>query len=784
MNRADSSRRSSSQPQAHHPLKRLVFFAIKLVALAVALVVIVAVTYGAMMSDAVSNRFDGRRWSLPSRVYSGSLVLYPGLALSRKQLTERLDRLAYHRIDRKLKSPGEYRVDAKGVTVFLREVKLPVMTRAAGAVRIAFTGGKRKTGQIRRMVDLRSGSPLQILELEPEELMQVFGDHQQSRHLVSQAEVPSALVEAVLAAEDADFYDHAGVDFRALFRALVVNARAGRIRQGGSTLTQQLAKNFFLSPTRSIVRKAKEFVIAFVIESKYDKDTILEVYLNEIYLGQRGSVSVHGVGEAARFYFGKPVEQLSVAECATLAGIIRSPTRYSPYGHPKAALGRRNQVLDSMKDRGYLDEPSHRVATEEPLDTVGYAPYVRTAPYFIDYVASQLKTMYPDVELNQAGLSVYTSLDVGVQHQAERALISGLAKLEKKYPDLERDDSQQKLQGAIVVLQPSTGQVLAMVGGRDYGESQFNRVTQAARQPGSAFKPFVYLAALDKYDLTARLDNESKSYVGHDGKLWRPHNYDRKSGGTVTLRHALTHSMNLPTVDLAKNVGLEPIISLARAAGISSDLEPHLSLALGSFEVFPLELAVAYATLAHEGVRPNALSVRSVVDQNGNVIQRQHLKIRTVTSPARAFLLSSILKDVVYQGTGRSLARRGIRFPVAGKTGTTNDYRDAWFVGYTPELVTLVWVGFDDNLSMGMAASKVAIPIWADLMRNIGWRTSKKWFTSPEEVTVAKVCEQTGQLALDDCPDAIEEIFEAGRVPTEDCPEHRSALRRFIDIFD
>ena len=732
--------------------------------------------YAALVTGSVSRRFDGRKWSVPSRVYSDILLMYPGQRLSSKQFIARIDRLGYQRTKGKV-AEGQYRVSRRTVTVGLRPIEVPVLSREAMTVQVDFG----KSGAVATMKNVVTGETLPILELEPEELMQVFGEQHESRLLVSVEQVPKDLIRAVLAAEDADFFSHWGVDVTAIMRALYVNVKAGGVQQGGSTLTQQLAKTFFLSPKRTVTRKLKEIVIALIIEQKYSKNEILEIYLNEVYLGQRGTVAVHGFGEAARFYFGKPLERLNAAQCATLAGIIRGPNRYAPFAHPEATTKRRNQVLQAMHQRRDLDDEALAAAVSSPLGLVEFAPYTRTAPYFFDYLASQLSTMYPQTDLSRIGLKMYTTLDVGVQEQAERALAEGLARLEKKHERLKRNEPDKQLQGAIVVLQPSSGHVIAMVGGRDYGRSQFNRITQAKRQPGSAFKPFVLLSALDTFPLTAKFNNEPKTYRDATGKRWRPKNYGGEYGGTVSIRKAITSSLNLPTIDLAEQVGLPKVIETARTFGLTTNLEPRLSLALGAFEVVPLELATAYAAFAHDGVLPVPLSLQSVVDEDDQEVRRQHFKLKSVTTPARAFMVGSVLRDVVEHGTARGLKGRGIKYPVAGKTGTTNAYRDAWFVGYTPDLVALVWVGFDDGTSLKLAASRVAVPIWADLMNTIGWRTSKRWFAAPEGVVEAKVCADTGHLAHGSCPHPINELYEPHAVPTETCEEHRSSFRRFLD---
>ena len=543
---------------------RWVWAGIKVGLTVVMLTALVATVYASFILDEVKARFDGGRYTVPSRVYSDGLLIFPGQRLSADQLVRRLQRLGYRARSKGPKAVGEYRRRGRTVNVYLRPVDLPVMTRDAQRIRVTFKGKGAKA--IESIVDV-NGAPVAIVELEPEELLKVFGHQHQSRSLVAFKDVPDSLKHAILAAEDADFYQHSGVDLGAVARALYINVKAGAVKQGGSTLTQQLAKTFFLSPDRTLLRKARELVIALVIESNYSKDTIFEIYVNEIYLGQRGSVSVHGFKEAARFYFGKGLARLDAAESATLAAIIRGPNRFSPFKRPEAAKRQRDRVLSAMHTLGYLDDRTLEAAKAKKLQTVPYTPYRRVAPYFFDYVAAQVAAKYPGTDLTQEGLSLYTTLDVGVQAEAERALEAGLAKLEEK--KLKREEGQPRLQGAVVVLEPGTGHVVAMVGGRDYAESQFNRATQARRQPGSAFKPFVYLTALDKHGLTDLLSNEPKSYKQTGRRRrWKPKNYDGKSGGNVPLRKALVHSMNIPTVALAHEIGLMPVIDTARALGI------------------------------------------------------------------------------------------------------------------------------------------------------------------------------------------------------------------------
>ncbi|UCF86118.1 MAG: transglycosylase domain-containing protein, partial [Desulfobacteraceae bacterium] len=509
------------------------------------------------------------------------------------------------------------------------------------------------------------------------------------------------------------------------------------------------------------------------MEFMYEKNEILEIYLNEIYLGQKGTAAINGLGEASYFYFGKPVNELSLAEAATIAGLIKSPNYYSPYADKNRSLRRRNTVLNAMHKAGWISDKELEDSTHSPVTTIGFKEYGKKAPYFMDYLSKQLTALYSPESLSSLGLSIYTTLDTQVQIAAETALRRGLERLEKSNPALARKDPKKKLQGAIVVIQPKTGYILAMVGGRNYGVSQFNRVSQARRQPGSAFKPFVYLSGLDEFTPISILSNKPRSYKVH-GKKWRPRNFSPVKKERVSVREAMAKSLNLASVDLAMKIGLDSIESTATTFGFSTPLKSYPSLSLGAFEVIPLELARAYCAFASEGVLPYPLSLKEVVDENGKVLERKHMTIERVTSPAKAFIMSSMLRNVVREGTARSLSKMGIAFPVAGKTGTTNNFRDGWFVGYTPDILALVWVGFDDGESIHVTGSAATLPIWADLMKAIPHCVSGEWFTMPPEVVKRSLCLQTGQLAVKNgCPHQVEEFFLSDNIPTTRCMAHR-----------
>lgn len=729
------------------------------------------------LSALIEKRFSGRRWSIPSKIFSDITMLYIGQNVNLALLYSRLSHLGYREVPRKPMQEGELHKVGSELEIFLHKLKTPYKERPGFPARISFAQGR-----IKSIAHSESGENIPILDLEPEEMMLFFGDEREQRQIISFNEAPRHLIYAVLAAEDIRFYQHKGMDSRAILRAFYTNLRQGGIRQGGSTITQQLAKSYFLTPKKTFSRKLKELLMSLTMEAMYEKNEILEIYLNEIYLGQKGSVSVNGVGEASRFYFGKPVSSLSLAEAATIAGLIRNPKKYSPYKDKKCSIDRRNTVLRTMQKNGWISDEEIQSAFSLPLNTVGFEAYGKKAPYFMDFLFSQLKELYPPEILSSLGLSLYTTLDPQVQAAAETALTHGLAMLEKRNPALKRSEPDKKLQGAVIVMQPKTGYLLAMVGGRDYSVSQFNRITQARRQPGSLFKPFVFLTGLDRFTPASIFSNEPISYEV-DGKLWEPRNYEKIPETQVTMRTALARSINRATVDLASQVGIEPIIKTTKAFRFSTPFQPYLSLSLGATEVIPLELARAYCPFAADGVLPYPLLLKAVADEKGKILEQRHMDIERVISPEKAFIMTSMLRSVVEKGTARSLKNMGVSFPVAGKTGTTSSFKDAWFVGYTPDILALVWVGFDDGAPIFTAGASAALPIWAELVKAIPQHISGNWFNPPAGVVKRIICPVSGQLAVRfRCPEHVEEFFLAENAPENDCPIHRreDLFQRFM----
>jgi penicillin-binding protein 1B len=703
-------------------------------------------------------RVEARRSTV---LYAAPPVLRPGVHVGALDLAGILSRVGY-RETRTAGAPGQF---SRSESAWDIHVPGP----GAGHVRLAVSGG--------RITQLRQGDTVvQSVALPPELLASAGADMGENIRPVRLADVPQVLRDAVLVTEDARFYEHGGVDPRGIVRALWTNVRKGRVAEGGSTITQQLVKSRLLNPERTLIRKVNEALLSTVLEWRYSKDQILEAYLNEIYLGQSGGSAVRGVGAASRAYFGKEVHQLNLPEAALLAGMIRGPNSYSPTGNPERARERRDVVLTRMRDLGKISEADYRRARKEPVRARTIASTGLVAPYFVDHVRAELERN-ADIELADLhGVRVYTTLDPVLQRLAEAAVVKGMDRLETLRPRLRRKAPEERLQAAMIVLDTATGQVRALVGGRDYRASQFNRAVVARRQPGSAFKPFVYLAAITPRkdaDLftAASLIEDAPITVMVDGKPWTPKNYDGHYEGPVTVRRALEGSLNTATVRLAQAVGLPAVIEAARTLGVEVDLKPVPALTLGVFEITPLALARAYLPLANGGLAPTGGVVETLADEGGRALWSASREARPVIGAPEAYVVTSLLQGVINAGTGASARAAGVPGAVAGKTGTTNDGRDAWFVGYSPNLLALVWVGFDDGTPAGLSGSEGALPIWSEFMRQALDIYPGGVFPEPAGITHAKVDVTTGRRATAFCPIVTSEVFLAGTEP-QPCEEH------------
>jgi penicillin-binding protein 1B len=699
-------------------------------AFSIALIILLVVTSSGLVFGAwylkqleakISEKFEGRKWAFPSKIYADSYLLYVGANLRIQDLTEKLHRLGYFETQGTPKSKGEFRIVPKEglVEIYLHDFDMPTDKLKGVPVRMTLQGNV-----ISKIQNMADGNEQYFLELEPELITGLYERIWQERKVVKLSEVPPLMIRTILALEDERFYKHIGVDPIGILRAVWVNLRSFGYRQGGSTLTQQLVKNFFLSDERTISRKIPEAIMAVIAERKYSKETILENYLNEIYLGQRGSQGIFGVWEASQFYFSKTPSELTVGETALLAGLIPAPNRLSPYKSADAAVKRRNVVLAKLVDDQIITRKQYDAALKEKLPQRSLVKVTNEGPFFVDYLRRELEENYSNAILTKEGLRIFSSLDLQMQRMAERALVEGLKKLEASHPALKRKGDEEGLEGAIVVLRPQTGEIKAMVGGRSYSRSQFNRAFQAKRQPGSVFKPFVYLAALlyggqsgTKYSPDTVV-NDSQFTWTYDGREWQPHNYNEEYFGAVTVRRALESSLNSATSRVAQDVGIRRVRDLAQKLGIQSPLPAVPALSLGAAEVTPLEVAVAYGTLANNGQRNRPLAVKHVIDQSAKILERRDVRPERVVSPELANAMNQLLKGVLDRGTATYARRAGFTRPAAGKTGTTNDYKDAWFVGYTPELLAVVWVGFDGPRKIGLSGAEAALPIWTEFMKN------------------------------------------------------------------
>ncbi len=761
--------------------------AIKILVLALSVVVLFAagpliyqfISYYNALEQEVVARFSGKRWTLPSLVYSDSTLIYPGERLDEIGFFQRLARLNYHRVELgQVRIRGEYSFDEQhgALVLFLHDFRYPFNDFAGALVEMKIS----PVQTIEWIENVATHKPEYSLELEPEWLGAIFQGDWEQRRLVPLSDIPPAFIDAVLAAEDHRFYEHHGIDLVRTTRAAWVDLSAGHVLQGGSTLTQQLMKNFFLTSKRDWHRKVTEALMAYIAEKRYSKDEILELYLNDIYLGQRGQEGIYGVWEASQVYFSKEPRDLTIAEMATLAGMIRSPNRFNPFRHADNARMRRNEVLVAMLQDGYISKAAYDEAVTAPLHT--REPYTETndAPYFVDYVKHELAERYPPSVLTGEGLRIFTTIDVHMEKLAERAVEHNLLSLEEKHPSLKRKEKNQQLESCLIALEPQTGKIRAMDGGREYRQSQFNRVTQSHRQPGSAFKPVTYLAALEqtfdggtpRFLPTSYIDDEPFTWQ-FGASAWTPKNYKDRYFGRVTLEFALEESLNSAALRLADAVGLDHVLAMAAKLGLGN-LPSYPSVVLGGIEVEPIQLAAMYAILANEGMEVQPYAVTAVVNATGQVIEGHELKAEQVLSPEIAYTMDFMLEQVINHGTGSGVRKAGFMRPAAGKTGTTNDSNDAWFAGFTPNLLAVVWTGFDQKQTLGLTGAEASLPAWADFMKQATAARPASDFPVPSDIVRAKVDPLTGYLASPYCPVTMEGVFPKELAPTEICPFHIS----------
>jgi penicillin-binding protein 1B len=663
------------------------------------------------LDQQVKTEFEGRRWDLPSRVFARSLNLYPGLPLTAAVVRSELQASGY-RVSSDTSKAGRYTVSGNKFDIHRRPFHFEDGKQPALHFTLTLAGG-----QVASIRDVTSGRQLDLVQLDPAEIASIWPLHDEDRTLVEIAAVPELLVTGLQAVEDRRFKHHNGVDLRGIMRAVVANVRARETVQGGSTLTQQLVKNYFLNSERTLLRKFNEAIMAWSLEWRYEKADILEAYLNEVYLGQQGSHGIHGFGRGSEFYFGQPLSQLENHQIALLVGLVKGASLYNPRRNPERALKRRNQVLGVFAETGLMSMDDANSAKARGLDVIGKPASGRNRyPAFIELVRRQLRRDYQESDLASEGLRILTTLAPSEQELAQAAVSGGL-------DDLAQRGLPSDLQGALVLADVSSGEVRALVGDRSPSATGFNRALDARRQIGSVIKPLVYLLALEHsgdYNLMTRVADEPVSLRQPDGSVWTPQNYDETSHGDVTLLEALTQSYNQATVHVGMRIGVQHLVRKLQQLGIQQEIQAVPATLLGAVELTPLEVTQIYQSLAAGGYSVPLRSVTTVQTPAGETLQRYPLRLLPLERRDAIAVLNYALTEVVTKGTARSLpGLLGQTVDIAGKTGTTNERRDSWFVGYTRDLVAVAWVGRDDNRPAGVTGSNAALRVWAKLFRDL-----------------------------------------------------------------
>ncbi len=730
----------------------------RVLGLAFLFLLLATILYTIWLDQLVRGKFEGKRWALPARVYAQPLELFAGAEVDSERMLSELERLGYRR-ERHPDQPGAYSYYRNKFIIRTRSFEFWDGPEPSRYLELKFA--KDRLASIKQAA---GGQRVPLMRLEPPLIGSIHPAHHEDRILVRRDELPPALVASLLAVEDREFFQHHGVNPKSIARAAWVNLRAGGVVQGGSTLTQQLVKNFYLSQERSLWRKLNEALMALLLEWRYSKDEILEAYANEIFLGQDGKRAVHGFGLASQFYFNRPLEELELQHHALLVAMVRGPSQYEPRRHPKRARERRNLVLRLLREQGAISLEQEARAVQAPLGISAKGRLQAEGyPAFLDLVRRQLHRDYRAEDLNSEGLRIFTTLETWTQEQAEQALAGQLASLERRYPQRAR-----KLEGASVVVSPDGGEVLALVGGRDPQFAGFNRALDAVRPIGSLIKPVVYLEALARsrdYNLLSELPDRALRVQGHDGQIWSPENYDRKEHGQVRLYQALANSYNLATVRLGMQLGLPEIAEVLRQLGVQRRVNAYPAMLLGSVSLSPLEVAQLYQALAAGGFHAPLRAIREVMDAQSQPLQRYPLKVDQVVAAGPTYLLSWALQQVVAEGTAKGLSQfLDPELQAAGKTGTTNDLRDSWFAGFTGDKVAVVWVGRDDNQSAGLTGSSGALQVWGETMRQL--RPRPLALLPPDGVDYHWIEPVSGLLANADCPGARQIPFIRGSAPT------------------
>ncbi|WP_245601058.1 penicillin-binding protein 1B [Marinobacterium jannaschii] len=724
-------------------------------------------------------KFEGKRWALPAKVYARPLELYPGALLSRDQLKQELKGLGY-RFVRRASEPGTVEWASSRARLYTRGFSFPDGTEASRRILLQFSGN--------RVASIRDdqGQSVPILRLEPILVGGIYPKDNEDRDLIRLDQAPHYLAEALVAVEDRDFYQHHGVSPRGIARAMVVNLKAGRFVQGGSTLTQQLVKNFYLSSERTLARKLTEIPMAVLLDLHYGKDEILEAYLNEVYLGQSGSRAVHGFGLASQYYFAQPIGELKLHQVALLAGLVKGPSFYDPRRHPQRAKERRDLVLKVLHEQGAINNAQMIRAMKQPLGVVKQRSLHKGGyPAYLDLVKRQLREEYPEEALSSEGLQVFTSLDPVVQARASAALQTTSSQLEKRFG---AKLAKKKLQSAMVVTDPQTGEILALVGGRNSRYQGFNRALDARRPIGSLVKPAVYLAALENgFTLASLIEDAPLRVTLDDGSLWQPRNFDRKSHGEIALHRALANSYNQSTAWLGMTVGVDSVVDTLMRLGLKEKPKPYPSLLLGAESLSPFSVATIYQTIAANGFNIPMRAIRLVTTAEGEELSRYPLQVTQSIDARSVHLIQYAMQEVVREGTARYVYQRlPADLNVAGKTGTSNDQRDSWFAGFAGNRMAVVWMGLDDNGKLPFTGSGGALRAWTDFM--VREQPDPFIATQPDGIEYQWIDEASGYLAGPRCEGARQIPFMTGSEPLEQLPcaqepDIGETLRQPLDWF-
>jgi len=704
----------------------------------------------------VREKFEGKRWALPAKVYARPLELYSGLALKPAYLIQELEQVGYERVPNVVR-PGQFAVYGNEMDIYRRYFSLYDGDEVAATVHLRFDQNTVSGVWL-------DGKPTDIVRLEPLLIGGIYPKHNEDRDLIQLADVPPLLISTLTAVEDRDFYDHFGVSPKGIARAMLVNVQRGGLVQGGSTLTQQLVKNFYLTSERSLRRKITEALMSLLLEMHYSKDEILEAYLNEVYLGQSGRRAIHGFGLASQFYFGKHIGQLSAPEIATLVGMVKGPSVYNPKRKPENAMARRNVVLDVMLEQQLITPYENQAWKLRGLDVVEYDEYQKVEyPAYLDLVRRQLRSDYQDADLTSEGLRIYTSLDPILQRQAERAVKSRIEEVERDFRL-----PKKALQGAMVIASTESGEVEAVIGDRNPRYFGFNRALDAHRSIGSLAKPAVYLTALrqDRYNLVTPLDDSPIKVAGAKGQIWEPENYDHKSHGTLPLYQAMAMSLNQATARLGMNVGLNNVVNTFKDLGVERNLPAYPSIVLGAFELSPFEVAQMYQTIAASGFKTPLKAIRAVTTANGELLTRYGFAVEQSIDTESVYLLQKAMQQVVKIGTARFLNQQfSSDLNLAGKTGTSDRQRDSWFAGFSGDKLAVAWLGRDNNDPMPITGSGGALRVWAKTFADL---PLQPLYPLPTE-NIEEHWVNLEQFSLTDasCEGAVKLPFIRGRMPLQ-----------------